>query len=86
MPAVQELSDCEDDGSQGKRLPNLCGRVAAAQHARQLLPPAPASRASPGPLDGGVIRSHVPPPALGISSDLLLFLKNSGAESWERWE
>jgi len=29
-----------------------------------------------------VIRSHVPPPVPGISSDLLLFPKNSGAEGW----
>lgn len=32
VPAVQELRDFEEDGSQGKRLLNLCSRVAAAQH------------------------------------------------------
>lgn len=86
MPAVQELRDYEEDGSQGKRLPNLCSRVAAVQQARQLLPPAPALRVSPSPLDGGAICSDVSPPLLGINSDFLLFLKNSGTESWEWWK
>lgn len=58
VPAAQALRDCEKADSQGKRLLNLCRRVAAAQHTN------PCFKSS---LAGRMIRSHLPPLALRIS-------------------